>query len=64
MTDRGILKHTVYAKRYMIVVGTLGTGFEFFGPFDDIPATDRWTRDNMHVGASVRVEKFNLVRSE
>jgi len=56
--------HTVYPVKYLVVVGTLGAGFEFYGPFDDIDATDSWVRQNLHTGASVRVEEFFDTRND
>jgi len=59
----GRTTHTVYGKKTMVVVGTMGAGFDFYGPFDDLNSVDEWVRQNLHVGTPVHVELFNDVRS-
>lgn len=56
------MTHTAYPVKYLVVVGTLGTGFGFYGPFDTIDAADAWTLKNLRKGAYARVEAFNDVR--
>ena len=54
--------HTVFSTKFMVVSGTLGTGFEFYGLFDDIESAERWVRHNLKPGTLVRIEEFNHVR--
>lgn len=58
------VSHTVYPVKYMVVTGTLGAGFEFYGPFDDIAATDSWVRRNLKTQTSVRIERLNYVKAD
>lgn len=60
----GRTTHTVYPIKYMVVAGTLGTGFEFYGPFDRHSTADLWARKNLHIGQTVRIERINYVRDE
>lgn len=54
--------HTTYAKRVMVLIGTLGGGIDFYGPFDDAGVAMKWAEANLHVGADVRLEILNIVK--
>jgi hypothetical protein len=60
----GFRTHTVYPKRVMLAVGTLGQGLDFYGPFDDGIIAMRWAADNLTTGADVRLETIHIVRSD
>jgi hypothetical protein len=60
----GRVTHTVYPVKYMVVVGTLGQGFDFYGPFNTAEKATAWARHNLHIGVSVTVEKFHDVRED
>ena len=60
----GRVTNTVYAKQYMVIVGTLGQGFEFYGPFDTVAKAAEWAGDNLHTGVYVNVEEFHNVRDD
>ncbi len=65
MADRTSRKsHTVFSTKFMVVVGSLAQGFEFYGPFDTMVDAERWTWDNLTPGTSVHVEKLNHVKVE
>ncbi len=57
----GRKSHTVYPKHVIVLVGTLGRGIEFYGPFKDGYTATQWAEDNLQAGADVRMESFNNV---
>ncbi len=54
--------HTVYPKRVMVVVGTFGSGLDFYGPFKDAIDANHWVKEHLVVGTNVRLERLYLVR--
>lgn len=60
----GRKSHTVYPKQVIVLVGTLGRGIDFYGPFKDGYAAAKWVEDNLQPGADVRMEPFNNVGDE
>ncbi len=60
----GRMTHTVYPKMVMVVVGTLGLGFEFYGPFKNTMAAERWAKKNVPTGMTVLIEQLNFVKED
>jgi len=58
----GRKSHTVYVKRTILLVGTLGRGIDFYGPFEDGLVAMKWAGENLHAGADVRMEIINVVK--
>ncbi len=56
--------HTVYPVKYMVVVGDLNSGFQFYGPFKDVHAADKWATDNLRVGMRCNVYPLFDVRED
>ena len=56
--------NVVYPKMFMVVVGTLGSGFEFYGLFKDVEGAGKWIKENLTVGTYVRIERFHVVRDD
>lgn len=59
----GRKSHTVYPKQVIVLVGTLGGGIEFYGPFADGFIAMEWAGEHFQVGVDVRLETLNIVRS-
>lgn len=60
--DRHLRTHTSYSKVYIVVVGDMTEGFEFYGPFSDARAAMSWAVANFKVGEGLQIYPMNHVR--
>ena len=51
----GRVTHTVYPVKYMVAVGGLSMGFQFYGPFTEDKFAARWADTNLKRGTEYRV---------
>jgi len=51
----GRATHTVYPIKYMVAVGGLSEGFQFYGPFTMDQFATQWAYDNLKRGIEYRV---------
>lgn len=61
---QGRKSHTVHSKQVIVLVGTMGAGIEFYGPFKDGHAAMEWAGENFQAGVTIHMETINIVRSE
>lgn len=60
----GRVTHTVYPVRYMVAVGSLSKGFQFYGPFTEDKGAARWGYNNIKRGVEYRVHPIFDVRED
>lgn len=60
----GRVTHTVYPVRYMVAVGDLSGGFQFYGPFTEVTSAARWIYNNLKRGTESRVYSLFDVRED
>lgn len=56
--------HTVYPIKYMVAVGSLSGGFQFYGPFTEDMSAVRWIYNNLKRGTESRVYPIFDVRED
>ena len=60
----GRVSHTVYPVKYMVAVGDLSKGFQFYGPFTEDKFAARWAYNNFQRGTDYRVYPIFDVRED
>ena len=60
----GRVTHTVYPVKYMVAVGDLTQGFQFYGPFTEDKFAARWVHNNFQRGIEYRVYSIFDVRED
>lgn len=58
----GRATHTVYPVKYMVAVGDLTKGFQFYGPFTEDKYAARWAYNNLKRGTTYQVHSLFDVR--
>lgn len=56
--------HTVYPIKYMVAVGGLSKGFQFYGPFTEDKFAARWIYNNLKRGTESRIYSIFDVRED
>lgn len=58
----GRATHTVYPVKYVVTVGGLSGGFQFYGPFSEDKHAARWVYNNLKRGTDCSIHKMSDVR--
>ena len=60
----GRTTHTVYPVKYVVAVGGLSGGFQFYGPFSEDKHAARWVYNNLKRGTDCSIHKMSDVKDE
>jgi len=63
VTGRSHLRtHTTYPNVYIVVIGTMTEGYDFYGPFKCAETAMQWVADNIKIGESMQIYPMSHVR--